>query len=312
MILMHYKPRFPLLLTLLTSVAVVGCSGATTGNDEGELTVAAAFYPLEYAVAGVTGDNVDVVPLTTPGVEAHDVELTPRQVAAVMDADLVIYLSGFQPAVDEAVKQADPARVIDVAQYADLMDLTGEAHADEDHTDHDHGDVDPHFWLDPLRLAAVSDAIAERLADIDPEHAAEYTTHATAARADLADLDAEFTQGLKTCARREVFVSHSAFGYMAARHDLEQVAVAGISPNVEPSGARIAEVQELARRYGATTMFFETAASDAVAKSIAHDLGLETAVLDPIESVSDQSAGRDYPAIMRANLAAIQKANDCG
>ena len=166
--------------------------------------------------------------------------------------------------------------------------------------------------LAPLRLAAVSDAIAERLADIDPEHAADYTTHATAARTDLVDLDAEFTQGLKTCARRELFVSHSAFGYMAARHDLEQVAVAGISPNVEPSGARIAEVQELARRYGATTMFFETAASDAVAKSIAHDLGLETAVLDPIESVSDKSAGRDYPAIMRANLTAIQKANDCG
>ncbi|WP_233557880.1 metal ABC transporter substrate-binding protein [Tessaracoccus antarcticus] len=315
---MNFKV-FPLLASLAIALALGGCTSADEA-DGTSVKVAAAFYPLEFAVSSVAGDAVDITPLTTPGVEAHDVELTPRQVAAVVNSDLVVYLSGFQPAVDAAVKEADPAKVVDVAQFADLKSLDEEAHAEHaaddgaeaDHAGHDHGDIDPHFWLDPLRLAAVTEAIAERLAVIDPDQATTFASNAKSARSELSDLDSEFTAGLTTCARRELFTSHSAFGYLAMRYDLEQVAVVGIAPDVEPSGARIAEVQNLAREHGATTIFFETAASDAVAKSIARDLGLRTAVLDPIESVTDQSTGEDYPAIMRANLAAIQTANDCG
>ncbi|MEO7587646.1 MAG: metal ABC transporter substrate-binding protein [Arachnia sp.] len=305
------RARLPLLVALAASLALAGCGAAEPAGKTG-VKVAAAFYPLEFAVHSVAGDAVDLTPLTTPGVEAHDVELTPRQVAAVVDSDLIVYLSGFQPAVDEAVKQADPAKVLDVAQFADLKELGEESHADGDHAGADHGDIDPHFWLDPMRLAVVTDAIAERLAAVAPEHASTFISNAKAAHTALEALDTEFSTGLHTCVRRDLFTSHSAFGYLAMRYGLEQVSVVGISPNVEPSGARIAEVQKLAREHGATTIFFETAASDAVAKSIAQDLGLQTAVLDPIESVTDQSAGQDYPAIMRANLAAIEKANDCG
>ncbi len=311
LILMCFKRCLRLVPLLATVLALGGC-GASSQADTSGVNVAAAFYPLEFAITSVAGDSVGMTALTTPGVEAHDVELTPRQVAAVVQADLVVYLSGFQPAVDEAVKQADPAKVMDVAEFANLMDLGEEDNGDDDHAGHDHGDIDPHFWLDPTRLADVTDAIAQRLAAIEPDQAATFTANAEATRTALVELDAEFTDGLQTCARRDLFTSHAAFGYLASSHDLEQVAVVGISPNVEPSGARIAEVQRLAQEHGATTIFFETAASDAVARSIAHDLGLQTAVLDPIESVTDQSAGDDYPAIMRANLAAIEKANDCG
>ncbi len=306
-------------------LALSGCGvndRAAVGDsaEDSAVQVAAAFYPLEYAVTSVGGDLVSVSSLTTPGIEPHDVELTPQQVATATQADLVVYLSGFQPAVDEAVQQADPARVLDVAEFADLkgVDESLEAHdEDEDHdadhdADHDHGDMDPHFWLDPQRLAAVEEAIAERLTLLVPEEAETIASNATSAVATLNEIDDELSSGLENCARRELFTSHSAFGYLADRYDLEQVGVAGISPNVEPSPARIAEVQELAREHGATTIFFETAASDAVAASVATDLDLETAVLDPIETLSDQSAGEDYPAIMRANLAAIQEANDCG
>lgn len=319
LILMNFSAGSALLVGLCAAVALSGC-GVTGGEnvagpgDDSRIQVAAAFYPLEFAVESVAGDDVTVAQLTTPGVDAHGVELTPRQVAAVVESDLVVYLSGFQPAMDEAVKQADPAKVLDVAQYADLMGSTAEEAGDEheDGEPADHGDVDPHFWLDPMRLAAVTDAIAERLVAILPEQAATFTANAESARAALLELDDEFTTGLQSCARRELFTSHSAFGYLAARYDLEQVPVVGITPNVEPSGARIAEIQQLVRDHDATTIFFETAASDAVAKSIAGDLGLEVAVLDPVATLSEQSIGEDYPAIMRANLAAIQKANNCG
>lgn len=308
---MNYKRYVAPVAGFSLALALAGCS---TPAQDG-VQVAAAFYPLEYAVSSVAGSDVTVTALTTPGVEAHDVELTPRQVAAVVDADLVVYLSGFQPAVDEAVKQADPARVLDVAPYAGLLEES-EENALVEHTegdeDHDHGAIDPHFWLDPLRQADVTAAIADRLAEVDPDQADTLAQNAASAREELTELDSAFSKGLETCERRELFTSHSAFGYLAQRYDLEQISVVGISPNVEPSGARIAEVQKLASEYDATTIFFETTASDAVAASVAADLGLETAVLDPIESIGSQSVGEDYPSIMRANLTAIQEANDCG
>ena len=309
---MSFRARFPLSALLATALALGGC-GAQDTTDGSATTVAAAFYPLEFAVGSVAGDLAAVTPLTTPGVEAHDVELTARQVAAVVRADLVVYLAGFQPAVDAAVREADPSNVLDVGTYADLLNASDEEHVEDgDHTGHEHGDIDPHFWLDPLRLAAVSDAIADRLASVDPDHADLIARNAARTRTELEELDEEFRAGLAQCERHTIFTSHSAFGYLAERYGLEQVSVVGISPDLEPSGARIAEVQRLARESGATTIFFETTASDAVAKSIAGDLGLETAVLDPIESLSSQSAGADYPAIMRANLVALRKANNCG
>ncbi|MGO1385457.1 MAG: metal ABC transporter substrate-binding protein [Arachnia sp.] len=344
LILMYFKIASTLGAASLLVLTGCGVSETETtsgeGNDDGRIQVAAAFYPLEYATQIVGGDAIEVTPLTIPGVEAHDVELTPQQVAAVVNADLIVYLSEFQPAIDEAVTQADPAKVMDVAEFADLMAVDDEGHfiedshseddhaedshseddhAEEGHTEddhaeegHDHGDYDPHFWLDPLRLAAVTDAIADRLADMLPEEADSFTAAAASSRTEFTALDEEFMEGLQNCERRSLFTSHAAFGYLSDRYDLDQVSVVGISPNVEPSGARIAEVQELAREYDATTIFFETTASDAVAESIAADLGMQTAVLDPVASLNAQSIGEDYLGIMRANLGAIQEANGCG
>ncbi len=320
LILMNFGHVATVLIGLTSVLTLAACGipedavpGGSASVDDSAIQVAAAFYPLEYASTTVGGDAVNVTPLTIPGVEAHDVELTPRQVAALVEADLVVYLSGFQPAVDEAVKQADPSRVMDVAPYAELLAVDAEGHTAGDvHAEDDHGDVDPHFWLDPLRLASVTDAIAERLATMNPEKAQFFADNAASTRGELTTLDSEFTAGLQNCERHSLFTSHAAFGYLAERYHLIQVSVVGISPNVEPSGARIAEVQQLARDYDATTIFFETTASDAVAKSIAQDLGMTTAVLDPVASLNDQSLDEDYLGIMRANLAAIREANDCG
>ncbi|MCC2592705.1 metal ABC transporter substrate-binding protein [Tessaracoccus sp. OS52] len=285
---------------------------APTGPDSEEgLQVAAAFYPLAYAAELAGGEGVTVSNLTTPGVEAHDLELSPQQIVALTEADVVVYLEGFQPAVDDAIAQAGPAKVIEVSQFAELTEgpagESDEGHADEE----EHTDLDPHFWLDPARLADVTSAISEELAAVAPEQAEKFAANASRGTDELAVLDEEFTSGLAECERREIFVAHAAFGYLTERYDLEQISVAGLSPESEPSPARVAEVQALAREHGATTIFFESQASDAVAQSIAGDLGLKTAVLDPIESVGPDSAGQDYPSIMRANLQAIRDANGC-
>ncbi len=297
------------------ATALAGCGAPatpTTSDGTKPLDIAVAFYPFQFVAERVAGDHAVVENLTAPGAEAHDVELTPRQLGDLASADLVVLQSGFQPAVDAALDQVDVARVVDAADVVDFIDAEGDDHDHEGEADdHDHGGLDPHTWLDPTNLAAVTEAVRDALVEIAPQYADDFNANADALLADLAQLDADYAAGLANCERRTFVTSHAAFGYLANRYNLEQVGIRGLEPEVEPTAARIAEVQQIARDQGITTIFFETLVSPVVAESIAGDLGLATAVLDPLEGLTDASPGGDYLEVMRANLAALEKANGC-
>ncbi|MDR1807703.1 MAG: zinc ABC transporter substrate-binding protein [Propionibacteriaceae bacterium] len=300
------------LVTLgATACAAAGPAAPATGASDA-VTVVVGLYPFEYLAARVGGDQVALANLTQPGAEPHDLELTARQVAAVAEADVVVYLSGLQPAVDDAVAQGQPAHAVDVADVVELVALTGPgAEAGDADDDHALSGLDPHVWLDPERMVDITAAIAGALAAADPDHAADYQANAATVSAELQALDQAYRTGLADCDRDAFVTAHAAFGYLADRYGLVQVPIAGLAPDAEPSPARVAAVQALAREYGVTTIFFETLASPALAETIAGDLGLTTAVLDPIEGITDQSAAPDYPGLMEANLAALRQANGC-
>jgi zinc transport system substrate-binding protein len=293
--------------TLLTLGAGTACSGAGAAAD-GKVDVIAAFYPLHFVGERVGGDAVRVQNLAKPGAEPHDLELKISQVAEIGDADLVLYLKGFQPAVDNA---ATGGNAFDVATVQALAPASAAAHEHEGEGEEAHEEesgLDPHVWLDPIRLAGIADKVAERLAAVDAAHAADYRARAAALRTDLETLDREYTAGLKTCERREIVTSHTAFGYLAAKYDLEQIGITGLSPEGEPTVQRLAEVAAEAKEHGATTIFFETLVSPEVAETVARQVGARTAVLDPIEGVQP---GADYFSVMRANLAALRTALGC-
>lgn len=335
------------------TLLVAGCgAGGDSGTDtaaagEDGLTVLAGFYPLEWAAARVAGDLASVSSLTPPGAEAHDAELTPQDVAAVGEADLVVYLEGFQPAVDEAVGSEAGDAAWDAGQAARLT-LTaaedghghgdeahadeethaeGEAHANEEHADEEHADeghaedeahaeeggeiVDPHFWLDPTRLADVGDALADRMAELAPEDADTFQANADALRADLEELDAQVQEALSGCTVDTLVTSHDAFGYLGDRYGLEVVGIAGLEPSEEPSAAELAEIAELVEQRGVTTVYTETLVDPAVAETVAAEAGVQTAVLDPVEGITDESAGSDYLEVMQANLEALRQGQSC-
>lgn len=297
------------LLALSATAGVAACS-PDEGDAGGKIKVVAGFYPLQFVTERVGGAAVSVTNLAKPGAEPHDLELGPQQVARVADARLVVYLKGFQPALDETVAQEAKDRAFDAATVDPLLDGA----EDHDHegaaqSGHD-GGKDPHFWLDPTRLATVAERLADRLAQLDPAGAADYRSRAAALRGELAALDREYAEGLKTCQRREIVVSHTAFTYLAERYQLEQVGISGLTPESEPSPQRFADVAAIAREHGATTIFFETLASPKVAEAIAREAGAKTAVLDPIEGLSPGSTA-DYLSVMRTNLAALRPALDC-
>ncbi len=303
-------PRsIPAVVTTLSALFVLtGCSPATTqpASDQG-LQVVTSFYPLEFLVAEIGGASVEVVNLTQPGAEPHDLELTPKDVAALVDADEVIYLSNFQPAVDDAVATRGEQSSFDVAPAANLSRNHSAVDGDSDSSEL----VDPHFWLDPQRYAAVAEAIAARLSAIDQARAEVYAANAASLTQRLATTDQAWAEATAECESRDLVTSHSSFGYLADRYGFTQVGVAGLSPENEPSPQQLADISRFVSSRDVRTIYFEPLSSSAVAETVARETGAETAVLDPLEGITEASAGDNYFTVMEANLAAVRNGQGC-
>ncbi|MET9556733.1 metal ABC transporter substrate-binding protein [Streptomyces sp. NPDC006645] len=309
------------------SDAADSADGARKSGDK--LAVVASFYPMQYLAQEIGGSHVDVSTLTKPGVEPHDLELSTRQAAQLGEADYILYLKGIQPAVDEAITAAGVPSTVDAASLTTLekhgaevghehADDHGEENADEEHAEENHAEedhahegeagTDPHIWLDPVKYAEVAKGVGASLEKADPDNAAAYRKNTTALVERLTTLDSAFEQGLADTATKTFITTHSAFGYLAERYGLTQESIAGISPESEPSPARIKELRTIAAKDKVGTVFFETLVSDRTAKTVAADSGLKTDVLDPVEGITDKSKGADYVEVMESNLAALEKA----
>jgi len=293
--------------TLLATAAALVIAGAGCSTDTGTARpdrgtqAVAAFYPLQYVTEQIGGDRVGVTNLVKPGAEPHDLELQPRQLAQLSDADLVVYLRGFQPSVDEGVDREAANRSIDVATVTTLRDAPagGETKG-----------KDPHIWLDPTRLQAIAGAVSLRLAKLNPDDRDAILDRADALTNKLTELDREYAAGLANCQRHEIVTSHAAFGYLAERYHLTQVPITGINADEDPTPQQFAEVVRKARASRATTVFFEALVSPKIARTLATTVGAKAEVLDPIEGLEPGSTG-DYLSVMRSNLATLRTALGC-
>ena len=277
-----------MILICLVVLSATGCGGGNDGDaaDRDSLEVVASFYPLAYA-AERTAPEAEVLNVTPPGVEPHDLELAPQDVARIRGADVVLYLGGgFQPAIEDAAGGAE-GRAVDLLEELGLP-----------------ADGDVHVWLDPARYADVVRRVATELTG--DEGSARLTLHR------LDELDGIYELGLETCERREIVVSHAAYGFLADAYGLEEIPLARV-PDAEATPRDLERIAQLVRDRGVTTVFVEPLASSEEAEAIARETGAEVAVLDPLEGLTEAqlAAGEDYFSIMLANLEALQAALDC-
>jgi zinc transport system substrate-binding protein len=283
-----------LRIVLATALVLLAAACGSSSGSGGGTQVVAAFYPLAYAAQQIGGSSVHVRNLTPSGAEPHDIELTPRDVADLQRADVVLYLShDFQPAVQKAVADARGRR-IDVLGGIPLVSGVGD----------EAGKTDPHVWLDPVLYERIVTRIGAVLG------------HPAAARALAAKvhrLDLDYRTGLAHCARRDFVSSHAAFGYLAARYGLHQVPITGIDPESEPTPQKLASLARLVKRLHIDTVFFERLVSPKLAQTVAREAGAKTAVLDPIEGLTpgEAKAGATYLSVMRENLAQLRRVLGC-
>lgn len=310
-----------LRLTALLGLAVVlaSCGSEDEGGADsaGALKVAAAFYPLEEIARAVGGQRVSVTELTPPGSGPHDLELRAPQVVALEEADVVVYLgAGFQPAVEKLVAQRGDdvvaADLLDAVKLRRVDDAVPGVRGEVDGGVLD-GDRDPHVWVDPARLARLVDAVQRAFSTADPDGTAVYARNASAYRAKVQALDAEFDGALKDCATRTLVTSHAAFGYLADRYGLEQAPIAGISPDDEPDPKSLAATARKAKADDVKTVFFETLVPRKLADTVAREIGARSDALDPVEGLTREQldAGESYFTIQRDNLRRLRKGLGC-
>ena len=299
------------------SDSTAAASGAgPTAAPSGALTVSTSFYPIQYLAQAIGGEHVAVTSVTPTNVEPHDFELSPKDVTALSASSLVLYVSGFQPSLDDALAQVSGPAVVDLAGSVDLVHHDGveeehEEGATEAAHDHDHDPaaaLDPHFWLDPVRMQAAAKAVEAALAQADPAHADDYAANLDTLNATLADLNTSYSTGLGHCERTTFVTSHAAFGYLADRYGLTQASISGVDPESEPSPAELAEVKKIVESTGTTTIFTEELVSPETAQAVAAETGAQTRVLSPIESAPESG---DYAGVMRTNLEELRTALSC-
>ncbi|AIQ13866.1 metal ABC transporter substrate-binding protein [Paenibacillus durus] len=328
-------------LSLSAILAVAGCGSGNNGAgvSEGEnlaaspspvleaspapkkLLIKTSFYPMYEFTRNVAGDLAEVENLVPASVEPHDWEPSPKDMAEISEADALVYNgAGMEGWVDQVMESAKGGGLtaIEASKNIELMKSVEEednhAHEEGEHEegeeDHDHGGLDPHVWLSPALAVQEVRNIEAGLAEVAPGHAEEFKANADAYIAKLEELDQEFKDSLAAVKRKDFITQHAAFGYLAKEYGLTQVPIAGLSPDQEPSAAQMAEIVEFAKEHNVKTIFFETLVSSSVADTIAAEIGAKSAVLNPIEGLTEDDIANNlnYLAIMRQNLEALKAA----
>jgi len=303
----------PFLALVGTAVAAALILGACERGPapSGRLPVVASVYPLYEFTRQVAGSAARVTSLVPPGVEPHDWEPSPRDVTEMRNARLFVYNgAGLDPWVAKLAGEAATSRVVLVRATEGIALLTSASAAT---ATPDGAAPDPHVWLDPVLAQSMVETIRAALAKVDAARADAYADNARTFVAKLQRLHEQYQAGLAHCARREVVTAHAALGYLAHRYGLVLVPILGLSPEAEPTPARLASIVRFARERKVQYIFFETLVGPRLAEALAREVGARTLIFDPIEGVSAeaQAAGTSYTTLMEGNLNNLRLALDC-
>src|SRR5579883_2598969 len=286
-------------LFAIAVIALVGFGVVTTNqyqSSSAKISVTASFYPVYFFSQQIGGDKVNVVNITPAGAEPHDYEPTASDIVHIESSRMLVVSGAVEPWVASVTQNLDPQHTLVVTA---AKDLTTRQLTEDGKTG-----VDPHVWLDPVLAQSMVQSILQGYEQIDPANTSYYQANAQALIAKLKDLDTAYRQGLADCQRKDIVTSHAAFGYLAVRYGLNQVPIAGLSPDAEPSEQQLASLAQFVKNNHVTYIFFESLASPKLSQTLAQETGAKTLELNPLEGLTSEelAAGKDYVTEMEQNL----------
>lgn len=320
-----------LTITALAATAALGigsfnlayAAGTEDTSSEKKLNVMASFYPMYDFATKVGGDKVEVTNMVPAGTEPHDWEPAATDVKNLEEADVFIYNGAGMEHWTEDVLGALDNKELKVVEASRGLTLLEGKEEDEEETEDSSSDsdasdestdseitYDPHVWLDPLNAKAEMENIKNAFVEADPDNKDYYEQNYEIYAEKFDQLDKEYKDGLADTKSKDLITSHEAFGYLCQAYGLNQVGIEGLSPDSEPDASRMNEIIKFAKENNVKTIFFEELVSPKVSETIADEIGAKTAVLNPLEGLTDDeiSAGEDYFSVMESNLKTIEDA----
>lgn len=307
-------------LGILLMCSILWITGCTIQNHEKpqdkqvhKPVVYTSIYPMYDFANQIGKDKIDLRKMIPPGAEPHDWEPTAKLMAELEKADVFIYNGvNMEPWVEKllAAVQTEKLIVVEASKGIDLLALQEYKHEEFHEEEVHHGEYDPHVWLNPMNAIKQGENIKDALIKADESNQEFYEKNFEIFAHELKKLDENFQEKLSNIKRREIVVAHAAFGYMAKRYDLEQIAITGLSPQQEPSAAKMAEIADFVKKHRLKYIFFETLTSPRLAEVLARETGAQTEVLNPIGGLTEEEmkAGKNYISVMEENLATLTKA----
>jgi zinc transport system substrate-binding protein len=294
-------------ILMLAVFVLAGCRPGTA-LEEGKVNIVASFFPLYDFVREIGGEHVHAVNLIPTGVEPHDWAPRSQDMTNVANAQMFVYQgAGFEGWTDDLLGGINRERLV-VVEASHGIELIPTS--EEDGHDHDDGHYDPHTWLSPKSALKMAENVKNGLLAADPVHSADYERNYEALVAKLKELDAEFTKQLNSAPRKEIVVTHQAFGYLTRDYGLTQLPLMGVAAEAEPTAQDLKRISEYVKEHRIRYIFTEALVSDALPKALARDLNVETLQLHPLEGLTEdeQNSGESYISLMERNLANLVKA----
>ncbi|MCZ2260711.1 metal ABC transporter solute-binding protein, Zn/Mn family [Sporosarcina sp. G11-34] len=311
-----------LTLSLIIILLLSACSDKESKNEptaEDRLSIFTTVYPLQYFTERIGGDAVDVQTIYPPGADEHTFDPTQKDMISLADSDLFFYIGlGLEGFVENAEKTMKNEHVKMIAT-ADAIteDMLGAGHDhDHDHEDHEdeeenhHSTLDPHVWISPVLSDALAYSIKEALIEAAPDKKADFEKNFEELRDDLLDLDRKFIDMAENAPTKTFFVSHAAFGYIADTYGLEQIAIAGMNSQSEPSQKQLASLVEEAKKNDVKYILFEQNVTSKITGVVQKEVGAESLMLHNLGvlTTEDIKNEEDYFSLMEYNIRTLEKA----
>ena len=286
-----------------------------TQPSSSRLRVATTVLPITLFTRAVAGDCAEVVSLLPASAGAHDFQARPADGVALQQARVLVKNGlGLENFLDKLQASAANADLVVIDASRNVTPLAGGVEpgehrgardhgGDHDHDhDHDHGSVNPHVWLDPLRVVQQVETIRDGLVQADPRCAPTYRRNATAFIARLRQLNRQLADQLAPYRGRTLVAFHDVAPYFAERYGLKATFLVDV-PAMNPSPADLQRVAGTVKRHQLRALLSEPQQGQRSLNALARDLGIGVKVFDPLEIASEAEARQPdtYLKVMARN-----------
>lgn len=305
-----------IVLFVIISIVALLNFGQKEKNDSHKIKVVTSFYPLYFFTEEIVRDRADVSNLIPSGAEPHGYEPTARDMTLIENSNLLVLNGGGLEGWGENIQinlNKDKTKIIVAGEELTTKTMEEGEHEEHSEEGHHHDGIDPHIWLSPILAQQMVDKIEVGISEVDPNNSSYYKSNAEILKKKLSVLDEEFKKGLANCSDKNIITSHAAFAYLASAYGLNQIPIAGLSSEEEPSSKEMAEIVKFAKNNNVKYVFFESLISPKLSEIIAKEIGAQTLILNPIGGLTEDeiNSGKDYFTEMRNNLVNLKIALQC-